>query len=91
MCRQCRRLELAGQRGDLTHGSVARQALAIKDRHAGGVVATVFEAFQSFQQDLLDVAQGNGGHNATHNSSPELTHPCAQTVNRLQWNMNTSF
>ncbi|MNO88854.1 hypothetical protein D3C76_803210 [compost metagenome] len=62
---------LAGD-GLLQAGNLARTATALQlpssaeDRHAGAVVATVFQALEAFDEDRGDVAFGDGAYDSTH-------------------------
>ena len=64
-------LEAALQRPDLAQRTHAVQATLFgEDGHARAVVATVFEAVQALEQDVLDVTTGDGADDATHERSP---------------------
>lgn len=64
------RLRLLGQLQffDFTLALVNLQALFVIDqRHTGGVIPSVFQPPQSFQQDFRNFAPRRGCHNSAHN------------------------
>src|SRR5690606_3332549 len=81
--------QVAGQRlasqgllelGDLADSTAALQLAALgEDRHAGAVVATIFQALEAFDEDRGDVAFGDGANDATHGGSPQ------EAAARISW------
>ncbi len=64
---QCRVLQSLLERGHLANRALAHQgAPGAAYRHAGTVIAAVLEALEAFEQNILYVALGHRGDDATH-------------------------
>src|SRR5690242_14534591 len=57
---------LRGELGDAARGAYALHRPALYDRDARRVIAAVFEAPQSFDEDGNDVAPGGGAYDSAH-------------------------
>ncbi len=62
------------QRGDLADAAAATQLAVVGvDRHAGAVVAAVFEALEALDENGTDITLGNRADNSAHAGSPCYT------------------
>ena len=77
-----------GQALDLAEGAdAAKLARGGQDRHAGGVVAPVFQPAQSLQENGRYVPLSNAAHYATHGCCPLGPDYLGFLTGRVQWSM----
>ena len=63
-------LNIGSQFGDALGAACSTQTTVVIDGDATGVIATVFEAFETFDQNGGDVARSDGANDAAHRLSP---------------------
>jgi hypothetical protein len=64
-------LDISAQLSHTLGAACASQATAIVDGDTTGVIATVLEALEAFDQNWGDVARSDGANDAAHRRSPK--------------------